>query len=85
MHILTSYFICPAENDYISQRANIFSKLLFINVTKLVLKVTLGHVFKQVRKGVSIAPPNPASLTSKKANFCRITELEKFEIKLNKQ
>ena len=27
---------------------------------------------KQVRKGASMAPPNPTYLSSKKANFCMV-------------
>ena len=70
--ILTDCLMCLAENDNISKRANIFSKFLFINFTKLMFEVTLCKVWmniKQVRKGVSMAPPSPTYLASKKHNL----------------
>ena len=42
--ILTNCLICLAESADISKRANIFSKFLFINFTKLIFKVTLCQV-----------------------------------------
>ena len=38
--ILTDCLMCPAINDDISKRVNIFSKFLFLNVTKLIFIVT---------------------------------------------
>ena len=57
---------------------NLYSKLLCVKFASNWIN------FKQVRKGVSMASPTSTYLTSKKAIFCKVPQLIKFEIKLNK-
>ena len=76
VRILADCLMCLTKNDGISKRANIFSKFLFIKFTKLIFLYTFKLLCAKfasnwinIEKGISMAPPNPTYLTSKKSTF----------------